>query len=610
MTTKLVPINLIAANPWQPRSSDSEEHIANMATSIADDGLMQIPSARMVGDHYELAFGHSRLAAFVMLADLQRKLAEHTPIEFEDESPLARAVKAADMSQENGNEFTSMPLNIMDIDDETMFRFAISENVQRKDLNAIETAKAMRRYRDEFRKSSADIGSLFGVNDATVRGKLRLLDFPVDTQARLASGEMSEGVARTLLSAQKILGAEKINELAGEVAGYKNPAEVMESAGLQIARLKSTTIMWDARYKPQGLAPCGGDGLWPLTWTYKLSFPEAKFLTKNWTGEKTIERLVLGARNKYSIAEVFEAIEKMITSPLQPRSWDWIKEYLPEWAEAAQYMQDLSEPPACIACPLYVRMDNYHYCGSKVCWKRKLVEWGDEQFRAYVKKTGIAVLTDDEKANAYKLNWNDSDPYKDLIAKHDANLRLVQHYKEYNSHYATNHRWAELVDLSEERKEAREKIAVEERSNDDWARNIALRDASDKFLEENTVYFLSLFGNLEGINLDALKALTYLPANDRSISSESLRSIFISGKHEDKLQVIKNILVSKAINNRIDYGTKKDGPVKTAKHLKGLAMTWGVKLPENWLDIAAGYEPFKELEPVSVETEVESVDAE
>ena len=256
-------------------------------------------------------------------------------------------------------------------------------------------------------------------------------------------------------------------------------------------------------------------------------------------------------------------------------------------------------------CPFGVAGDRLWV---KETWR--IGAWRDEQFRAYVKKTGIAVLTDDEKANAYKLNWNDSDPYKDLIAKHDANLRLVQHYKEYNSHYATNHRWAELVDLSEERKEAREKIAVEERSNDDWARNIALRDASDKFLEENTVYFLSLFGNLEGINLDALKALTYLPANDRSISSESLRSIFISGKHEDKLQVIKNILVSKAINNRIDYGTKKDGPVKTAKHLKGLAMTWGVKLPENWLDIAAGYEPFKELEPVSVETEVESVDAE
>lgn len=188
----LAPLEVIKSNPFQPREMEDEEHIQKLAQSIAEDGLLQTPVGRLIdgdGDPepfaealqqtgedkktlfdrncygVELAFGHSRLAAFRLLQKAGR------------------------------TEFAQMPVLIRDIPDEEMFRLAIRENLERKALTPIEEARAMARYRNEFGKTSAEIGALFGLSESAVRNKLRLIDLPDVAQEKLANGEISEGTA-------------------------------------------------------------------------------------------------------------------------------------------------------------------------------------------------------------------------------------------------------------------------------------------------------------------------------------------------------------------------------------------------------------------------------
>jgi len=179
--TTMIPISMIGPNPWQPRLAEDPQHIQDLALSIERDGLMQIPMARVAPANesatlpdlsapYQLAFGHSRLAAYKHLHDTGHP------------------------------GYTHLPVILRTLTDEQMFSFAISENVQRKDLTPIEAARAMLRYRDEFGKTSAEIGALFGLSESAVRNKIRLLNLPLEVQAGFASANLSEGAARALLT--------------------------------------------------------------------------------------------------------------------------------------------------------------------------------------------------------------------------------------------------------------------------------------------------------------------------------------------------------------------------------------------------------------------------
>ncbi len=201
-------LEYIDPNPWQPRLSEDGEHIKELALSIARDGLMQIPVGRLVdqdgqacgvdettakvwhgetsaevvwdrvfnvlGCRIQLAFGHSRLAAFRWLEEVK-----------------ANSNLVGDWSR--------MPVLVRDLDDETMARMAIEENVQRRDLNAVEEGMAMLRLRNEFGMTAGQIGEIFGLADSSVRNKMRLLELPVEALDALKRGTMAEGVARELL---------------------------------------------------------------------------------------------------------------------------------------------------------------------------------------------------------------------------------------------------------------------------------------------------------------------------------------------------------------------------------------------------------------------------
>ena len=125
---------------------------------------------RRVGDHYELISGERRVRASIM-AD--KKL---------------------------------IPAVCREVSDRDMLKLGIIENIQREDLNAMETAQAYQDLMDEFGWTQEEVSREVGKKRATVANSLRLLNLPETVQAMVADGALSMGHARALLSIESVSG--------------------------------------------------------------------------------------------------------------------------------------------------------------------------------------------------------------------------------------------------------------------------------------------------------------------------------------------------------------------------------------------------------------------
>jgi ParB family chromosome partitioning protein len=161
--------NAIERNPYQPRQSFDEAEIADLADSIRAHGILQPLIVRRVGDEtsgdarFELVAGERRL----------------------------RAARAADWRQ--------VPVQIREIDDRQMAELAIVENVQRKDLNAIEKAESFQRYIDQYQCTQEELAARVQIDRSTVANLIRLLELPSEVKRMVQVGDISQGHARTLL---------------------------------------------------------------------------------------------------------------------------------------------------------------------------------------------------------------------------------------------------------------------------------------------------------------------------------------------------------------------------------------------------------------------------
>jgi ParB family chromosome partitioning protein len=98
-----------------------------------------------------------------------------------------------------------------------MAEWAIIENVQRDDLNAIERARAYSRLMEEFKLSAEEVAQKVGRDRATIANTVRLLKLPAEVQTLLEKGELDMGHARALLAvegaaAQKAIGLKAARE--------------------------------------------------------------------------------------------------------------------------------------------------------------------------------------------------------------------------------------------------------------------------------------------------------------------------------------------------------------------------------------------------------------
>lgn len=159
-----IDVNFIDPNPHQPRDGFNQKELEALADSIQAHGILQPLVVQVADGRYQLIAGERRLRA-----------AESIGLE-------------------------TVPAIIRSFDEQQSLELSLIENIQREQLNAVETAAAYQKLLDQFNLSSADIAKRVGRDETTVKNTLRLLRLPTDAKHALVSGSISEGHARAILS--------------------------------------------------------------------------------------------------------------------------------------------------------------------------------------------------------------------------------------------------------------------------------------------------------------------------------------------------------------------------------------------------------------------------
>ncbi|PYT16713.1 MAG: chromosome partitioning protein ParB [Acidobacteria bacterium] len=158
-----LPIDAIEPNPMQPRVSFQPERLEELATSIRSNGIIQPLIVRRHETSYQIVAGERRW----------------------------RAAKLAGM--------TEVPVVVQEVADRAMLELALVENIQREDLNPIETAHAFERLNREMGLSHEEIGRRTGKDRTSIANAVRLLKLPQAVQLLLAEHRISMGHARAVL---------------------------------------------------------------------------------------------------------------------------------------------------------------------------------------------------------------------------------------------------------------------------------------------------------------------------------------------------------------------------------------------------------------------------
>lgn len=162
-----IPVDYISPNPHQPRQTMNPEKLQELAASIAAHGLIQPLIVTRVGAGYQLIAGERRWRA----------------------SQLAG--------------LTTVPVIVKETSPQQMLELALVENIQRADLNPLEEAEAYAQLMEEFGLTQEAVAERVGKSRTAVANIVRLLNLPEEARSALASGEISEGHARALLSLKK-----------------------------------------------------------------------------------------------------------------------------------------------------------------------------------------------------------------------------------------------------------------------------------------------------------------------------------------------------------------------------------------------------------------------
>ncbi len=169
-----IPLDQIDQNPFQTRSQVNQEQLAELAASIAANGVVQPVLVRpLAGGRFQLIAGERRWRA----------------------------------SQMAGKK--TVPAILRQVSDEQALEITIVENLQRADLNPMEQARAFERLSREFHMTQEQIAQRTGKDRATVANFFRLLKLPSSIQDRVESGELTFGHARALLAIEDAEGIEK-----------------------------------------------------------------------------------------------------------------------------------------------------------------------------------------------------------------------------------------------------------------------------------------------------------------------------------------------------------------------------------------------------------------
>jgi ParB family chromosome partitioning protein len=159
-----IDTDLVQPSPFQPRTRFREEALEELARSIKASGIIQPLVVRPVGGRYQLIAGERRW----------------------------RAAQRAGL--------TRVSAIVRQVSDEVALEMTLVENIQREDLNAIETARAFERLMAEFRLTQESVAERTGKDRATVANAVRLLKLEPTIQEWIEEGKLSAGHGRALLA--------------------------------------------------------------------------------------------------------------------------------------------------------------------------------------------------------------------------------------------------------------------------------------------------------------------------------------------------------------------------------------------------------------------------
>jgi ParB family chromosome partitioning protein len=175
---RAIPIELVRANPGQPRRHFPEAELEELAASIRENGVLQPilvrPSSARPGE-YEIVAGERRWRA----------------------------------AQRTG--LTAIPALVRVLNDDKAFEIAIIENVQREDLNPLEEASGYLSLMHRFAYTQDKVATAVGKSRSHVANMLRLTQLPEGVREHVIMGRLSAGHARALLTAEN---PEALAELA------------------------------------------------------------------------------------------------------------------------------------------------------------------------------------------------------------------------------------------------------------------------------------------------------------------------------------------------------------------------------------------------------------
>lgn len=161
-----IKIDNIKTNPYQPREEFEETSLQELADSIKQKGVIQAITVRKKGENsYELLTGERRL----------------------------RASKLAGLEK--------IPAFVLDVNTkEDLLEISLIENIQRKDLNALEVAKGYQRLITECSLTQERVAEKVGKSRSAVTNFLRILKLPKEIKQSISKGEITEGHARAILA--------------------------------------------------------------------------------------------------------------------------------------------------------------------------------------------------------------------------------------------------------------------------------------------------------------------------------------------------------------------------------------------------------------------------
>lgn len=198
-----IKLSEIMPDPEQPRRSFDELALSELSTSIAEHGVLQPIVVTPADGNYQIVAGERRY----------------------------RAAKMAGLEK--------IPALVRTLTNQHKLELSLIENLQRRDLNPLETATAYLKLRDQFNLTLDEIGQRVGGKSvSTISNTLRLLRLPESVREALLTGKLREGQARPLIN----LEAEVIEEILPRILEEEWSARKIEQFIVQLKKSASSPI--------------------------------------------------------------------------------------------------------------------------------------------------------------------------------------------------------------------------------------------------------------------------------------------------------------------------------------------------------------------------------